>query len=139
LRLWIGRVAEGGTTQAKRGDVVVSTLRLFPSREQRRHMLGILRSVQGPTQAQLRCLSCRLYEEDGFEEAVYYCETWESDAALEQHIRSELYRRILSALELSRVPPEVSFYSVSETRHMELIVELRGRQNGDGQPTETLT
>jgi quinol monooxygenase YgiN len=117
--------------------MVVSTLRLFPSREQRRHTLGVLRSVQGPTQAQPHCLTCRIYEEDGYEEAVFYIEKWDSEAALEQHICSELYRRILAALELSRVPPEIHFHYVSATKGMDLIAALRGQPNDSQSSLET--
>jgi quinol monooxygenase YgiN len=106
--------------------VVVSTLRLFPSREQHRNVLGVLRSVQGPIQAKPHCLTCRIFEEDDGEEAVLYIERWDSEQELERHIRSDVYRRILAAVELSRLPPEVSFHFVKETRGMDLIEALRG-------------
>ncbi len=105
--------------------VVISTLRVFPSRDERRHVLAILRSVQGPTQAQPHCLSCRVYEEEGLEESVLYMERWDSEEDFERHVRSELYRRILAALEFSRKPPEVTFDFVSSTRGMDLIESLR--------------
>ena len=105
--------------------MVVSTLRLFPSREQRRHVLGVLRSVQGPTQAQPHCLGCRLYEEDGYDEAILYMERWDSLPELHRHIRSESYRRILAAVELSRTPPEINFHFIKETKGMDLIESLR--------------
>jgi quinol monooxygenase YgiN len=119
--------------------MVVLTLRLFPAREQRRHVLGVLRSVQGPTQAQPDCLSCRIFEEDGYEEAILYIEKWDSEPALHRHIRSELYRRILSALELSRIPPEIQFHYVSETKGIDLIESLRAQANGDHKSMEPTT
>jgi quinol monooxygenase YgiN len=71
---------------------VISILRLFPSREQRRQLLGILRSVQRPAQAELQCLSRRLYDEDGYDEAVLYLERWDSQEDFQTHVRSDLYR-----------------------------------------------
>ena len=71
-------------------------------------------------------MHCRLYEEDGSEETVLYVEQWESEEDLQRHIRSDLYRRILEAMELSCRSPEVAFHSVSATAGMELIEALRG-------------
>lgn len=101
-------------------------LRLFPSREQRRQMLGILRSVQGPTQAQPHCLECGFYEAANGEDAVLYLERWDSEPELQRHVRSDLYRRVLEAAELSRRSPEVHFHHVAATQGMEFIETLRG-------------
>ena len=71
--------------------------------------------------AQPGCRSCFIYEEHGPERAVVLVERWESEAALETHIRSEAYRRILGACELSRASPEIRFDTVSATEGMERI------------------
>jgi quinol monooxygenase YgiN len=105
--------------------VVISTIRLFPPRDQRRHLLAVLRSVQGPTQAQPRCKECRIYEEDGYDEAVLYFESWDSESDLERHVRSDLYQRVLAAIELSRTLPEIQFHYVSETKGIDLVQALR--------------
>jgi quinol monooxygenase YgiN len=112
--------------------VVISTLRLFPARDERRHVLAILRSVQGPTQAQPRCRSCQLYEEHGFDESILYLERWDSESDFERHVRSELYRRILAAVECSRKPPQIAFDYSPATKGMELIEALRQ----EGEPSE---
>ena len=75
--------------------------------------------------AQPGCATCRIYEEHGPEPAVVLVETWESDAALEAHLRSDAYRRILAAIELSGGPPEVRFDYVSATEGIELIERAR--------------
>ena len=116
-------------------SVVISTIRIFPSRDERRQVLGILRSVQGPTQVQPHCQSCRIYEEDDFENSILYMERWDSEAELERHIRSESYWRILGAVELSRKPPEISFDFVSATKGIALIEALRSEE---GAPTDNL-
>ena len=109
--------------------MVVSTVRLFPSREQRRHVLSVLRSVQGPTQAQSHCLNCHLFEEDGYHEAIVYEEQWDGEEELHRHIQSDLYNRILAAVELSRIPPEFNFHYVTQTRGLDLIEQLRRQSN----------
>jgi quinol monooxygenase YgiN len=106
--------------------VVISTLRIVPSPKQHSEVLEILRSVLGPTETQPGCLSCHICEEDGPEHATWFCGHWESEAALHEHIRSDLYRRVLAACELSNRPPEFCFHHVSRTQGMELIHQLRG-------------
>jgi hypothetical protein len=52
-------------------------------------------------------------------------ERWETEEALESHLRSETYRRILGAVELSGSPPDIRFEHVSGIEGMELIERLR--------------
>jgi quinol monooxygenase YgiN len=107
--------------------VVIATFRIFPIRERRPQVLGILRAIQGPTKIQPHCASSQVYEEDGYEEAILYMEQWDSKLEFHRHARSDLYRQILEAVELSRQTPEIHFHEVSETRGMDLLEELRGR------------
>ena len=90
-------------------------------------MLTVLRSVLGPTQAKTRCARCHLYEEDGYDEAVFYLEEWDSEDEFVAHVQSDLYSRVLAAAELSRTPPEFTFYYVRETKGMELIEAVRNK------------
>ena len=106
--------------------MVVGTLRILPSSNHRSEVLEVLRSIQGPVLAQPGCAAFRICEEQGPEGAVVLVERWESEAALETHIRSDAYRRILGAIELSGGPPEVCFDHVCNSEGMELIERLRG-------------
>ncbi len=105
--------------------MVVGTLRLLPSPEHRVEVLEILRSVQGPVMAQPGCMAFRICVEQGPEGAVVLVDRWESAAALEAHLRSERYRRILGAIELSGGPPEISFDHVNSTEGLERIERAR--------------
>jgi quinol monooxygenase YgiN len=107
--------------------VVIATLRLFPLHEQRRQLLSVLRAVQGPTKAQPHCIGCQVYEEDGYEEAILYLERWDSTPEFHRHLRSDLYRQVLEAVELSRRAPEIQFHEVSGTRGLDLVEEVRIR------------
>lgn len=42
-----------------------------------------------------------------------------------RHIRSEIYVRLLGAMELSRHEPDVSFFEVSELHGMEILKAVR--------------
>jgi quinol monooxygenase YgiN len=101
--------------------VIVGTLRIRPAPHRHAEVLEIFQGIQGPVLAQLGCLACHIYEEQEPEPAVVLVERWESRATLEAHLRSEAYRRILGAIELSGGPPEVCFDYVSASEGMELI------------------
>jgi quinol monooxygenase YgiN len=83
--------------------------------------LEVLESVQGLVLAHPGCAGCSILEEQGPEQAIVLVERWESDAALTAHIRSEAYRRILGACELSGARPEFRFDTVSTTQGIERI------------------
>jgi len=52
-------------------------------------------------------------------------ERWRSREALERHLRSPLYCRVLEAMELSRQPPEVEFFAVQDIGGLELVEKAR--------------
>jgi quinol monooxygenase YgiN len=105
--------------------MIVGTLRILPAPQRRAEVLEVFRAIQGPALAQPGCAACHIYEEQGAEPAIVLVEMWESQAALEAHLRSETYRRVLGAIELSGGPPEVRFDHVSATEGMELIERSR--------------
>jgi|WetSurMetagenome_2_1015567.scaffolds.fasta_scaffold854743_2 quinol monooxygenase YgiN len=115
--------------------MIVGTVRIPLSPDRRAEVLEVLRSIQGPVLAQPGCAACHIYEEQGPEQSVVLVERWESEAALKAHIRSESYRRVLGAIELSFGPPEVSFDHVSSSEGMELIersLNLPGKRHEPG-------
>jgi quinol monooxygenase YgiN len=101
--------------------MIVSTVRILPPPARRLEVLEILRSIHGPVATSPGCAACHIYEEEGPDCAIVLVERWESQPALEAHLRSENYRRILSALELSSSPPQVRFDHVSSSGGLELI------------------
>ena len=107
--------------------MIVGTLRLQPPSERRCDVLEVLRSIQGPVRTQRGCAAFHIYEEQAPEAAVVLVERWESQETLEAHLRSDAYRRILGAIELSGGPPEICFDYVSASEGMELIERSRNR------------
>jgi quinol monooxygenase YgiN len=88
-------------------------------------VVELLRSVQDLTRPCLGCLDCWVSEEDFSRNHIRYSEQWESEEALCTHIRSDLYRRLLTAMELSNQRPEVNFYFSSESKGIEFIEATR--------------
>jgi quinol monooxygenase YgiN len=110
--------------------MVVGTLRFLPPPSRRLEVLEILRYLQGPVQTQNGCESFRIYEDHGPEPGIVLVERWGSQAALESHIRSDAFRSIVAALELSSCPPEVRFDHVTATEEEAPIERARLGRGG---------
>jgi quinol monooxygenase YgiN len=105
--------------------MIVGTVRILPPPGRRADVLEVLRSVQSPVRAQPGCVACDIYEEHGPEAAIVFIERFESDEALNEHLRSDTYRRILGAIDLSGVSSDVRFDRVSFSEGIELIHRAR--------------
>jgi len=105
--------------------MIILKLRLFPPPERRRQVLELLRSVQGPTQVKPCCLTAQVYVEEGHNDTILYTEEWDSEAEFCEHMRSELYRRVLAAMDISKSAPELRFYKVSTAQGLELVDQIR--------------
>jgi quinol monooxygenase YgiN len=105
--------------------VVFSIIRLFPAPRNRAEVIELLRSVQDLARPSVGCVGCWISEEDFLHNHIRYAEQWETEDALHEHIRSDLYRRVLAAMELSKQEPEVRFYYCSQSKGLELIEAAR--------------
>ena len=105
--------------------MVIGTLSILPPPTRRADVLEILQSIQSPVATQRGCLACHIYQEDGPQAVIVLVERWDTQEALEAHLRSEHFRLVLGALELSASPPEVRFDHVSGSEGMELIERVR--------------
>ena len=103
----------------------LSLVRIVPLPEKRERILEMLVSVARQAKLIHGCKGCTACEESGNGKAILYLERWESREALQRHIRSGLYLRVLHAMDLASEPPEVSFYEICGEKGLELIRELR--------------
>jgi hypothetical protein len=51
-----------------------------------------------------------------------YLVQWDTEQDLEEHLRSERFRRLLPYIELSLEPPEVGFSTIDRVRGIEFLV-----------------
>ena len=112
--------------------MIIGTVRIVPELHRRAEVLEVLRFVQGRVQDQPGCTSCRIYQEDDPESAIVFVERWASDEALRTHLRSDIYQRILGAVELSAGRPDISFEHVSATEGIEVIERSRNAAGSAG-------
>ncbi len=106
-------------------SMILSFLKINPLPGKQQVVLDILRSVIGRTRVKSGCIDCAVYTNQGEGQTVLYLEQWQSRETLDRHIQSELYFRVLSAMELAGEPPEIYFHEVSDTRGLEYVEALR--------------
>jgi quinol monooxygenase YgiN len=111
------------------GMILLSIVKIAVVSEKREELLKVLRSIRGPAQAMSGCLEFRIWVEDEDDGEILLLEHWQSWESFMQHVRSDLYTRMLEALELSREEPVVSFFDVSAIRGMDFITAVRNQKS----------
>lgn len=105
---------------------VFAIYRLTHGPEGPRELLEALRSATAPSSAEPGCCSSRIWREADDSPCLLLIEEWEKPKDLERHIRTSVFRRLLSVLELSRARPEVLYIHGEQLRGIEWIEEVLG-------------
>src|SRR5262245_47675504 len=103
--------------------MIIATLTIKVPPGKRKAALDILQSIQGPLWVRQELLARKIYENSEQSE-ILILEYWGSKEALHRHIKSDLFTRVLEAMELASITPELSFLEVSNVQGMELVVSL---------------
>lgn len=103
----------------------LSMIRIYPAQEHEHAVIDVLDSLKGPITANADCLACAISVETDGSGAICYQETWRRREALQQHLRSALFGRVLAAMEFSRQPPDVTFYEVIQTGGLDMVKQAR--------------
>jgi quinol monooxygenase YgiN len=104
---------------------IFAIMKVFPSARQQPQVVEILRMVQDLTRPSSGCAGCWVSEESFPQPHIRYAEQWESEESLHEHLRGQLYRRLLAAMELSTKQPEVAYYYTKQERGFDLVEEIR--------------
>jgi quinol monooxygenase YgiN len=102
----------------------ISLLRIVPDADRRKDVLDILLSIIGPTLAQPGCVRCEV-SEGVHNDSILFIEEWKTERDMVRHLGSNLYARVLVAMEFSAMPPEVYFFDRARTRGLELVEGVR--------------
>ena len=105
--------------------MVICTLRILTAPQSRTEVVRTLVAQLGPTRVQPGCHRCDLYQDVEDRGAITLVEEWESLGDLSLRLRSEDYRAVLAAIELSRGRPEIHFDTVIRRGGLEVVVAAR--------------
>jgi quinol monooxygenase YgiN len=106
----------------------IVTLRIQVPRNQRKIFLDAAQMVVGPTQVQPGCISCRFCQDLNDPDVVILVEEWQTRKELDRHFNSELYRIVLSLVDMSEKPPEFKLCTISKTEGLEALEAARERR-----------
>jgi quinol monooxygenase YgiN len=93
--------------------LVVSTLRIVVAPRSRGVVGQTLAAQLEPTRVQPGCLRCELLQDLERPDTITLREEWATQAELDRRLRTEDYRAVLAALELSCEPPGICFDTVT--------------------------
>ena len=80
----------------------------------------------GPTEVIPACESCRLWSGVEDPNELILLEQWSSHQVLEDHIRSDEFRKVLAVMDLASEEPEIACVKGSSKEGMEFVERLRG-------------
>jgi quinol monooxygenase YgiN len=105
--------------------LIQTTLTLSLPPEKRAELLGIICSIAERVRVKRGCIACYVSQDVKDTEMIRYEELWERQEDMERHLRSDDYRTILFAMEMSSHAPDVRFSNIEETTGMETIERVR--------------
>ena len=105
--------------------MIIATIRMDISPQKRGEALKILKSIVEGNRVLPGCLSCRIYECIEEDNVLMYEEMWKGEEELEQHLRSDEYRKVLLVMEMALHHPEVGFNTLSSSTGIETIEKAR--------------
>jgi quinol monooxygenase YgiN len=85
----------------------------------------LLLSVKGDILTKRGCRACDVSTDAADAGVVHYREEWESGAVLREHVRSEEFRRVLIAMDMSSEEPRIMVGDFSGHTGMAHLRELR--------------
>lgn len=104
--------------------MLLTVLRIYPDPCEQEGARAFLSGSIGKTRVQPGCIGCSLsIEQDP--ESILYVELWETEEDLTRRLRSDDYKKILMAMELSAREPQVVVYDVSKQQGLEFIEKVR--------------
>jgi quinol monooxygenase YgiN len=109
--------------------MILSTVRLAISAQHRPEVLRILRVFMGHATARTGCAGVSVSQDLNNPEMVTIRDQWVTREDLDEHVRSSDYRLLLTVIDLSEIPPEISFDDLDHLGGLDLVQALRDPQH----------
>lgn len=105
--------------------MIIELLSISVPHGKRQELSRALTSLVGPIQVQPGCLRCRLFQTLPTQDELQMEARWDNQENLIRHLQSDIYKRLLLLMELSAGPPSLEFFTVVETRGLDLVETAR--------------
>ena len=94
--------------------------------DRRSEVLDVLHSLKGPTEVTIGCRACRIMQDADNLAVLTYQVRWDTREELDDHFRSERFRRLLPYIDMSVEAPEVEVILVERIGGIEFLVSALG-------------
>jgi quinol monooxygenase YgiN len=105
--------------------MVHARIRMVMPPNKRAEALKILTSVAERTRIEPGCISCRIYQDVVDKHIIMIDESWANKDALERHLRSDDYLKMLLVIEMARETPEIRFDTIARSTGVDTIKKAR--------------
>jgi quinol monooxygenase YgiN len=105
--------------------MIVSNTKISVIPENRKEFLQTLHSLIDSVRSEQGCVSHNVYEDVEDENSFIIIEEWETQADLDNHLRSDRFGVLLGALSLSSETPEIRCSTLAETAGIEALKAFR--------------
>jgi len=105
--------------------MILANIRMKIPPQKRGEALKILKSIVEGNRILPGCLHCRIYEDLQEDDVIMYEEMWRGEEELENHLRSEEYRKVLLVMEMAINHPEIEFNTLMSSTGIETIEKAR--------------
>ena len=109
--------------------MILSTVRLAISAHDQPEVLRILRILMGHATAKAGCAGFSVSQDLTNPRALTISDRWTTRDDLDAHVRSAEYRLLLTVIDLSVTPPEISFDDLDHLGGLDLVEGLRSPQH----------
>jgi len=104
--------------------MIQASFRIVSPENKRDEVLQVLLCLKGPTEVSRGCRACRILQDVEDDHVLTYLVQWDTQDEIEEHLRSERFRRLLPYIELSMKPPQVEFSTIDQVRGIEFLVAV---------------
>ena len=105
--------------------MIVSSTKISVISENRKEFLQTLHSLIDRVRREKGCVSHNVYQDVEDENAFIIVEEWETQADLDNHLRSDRFGVLLGALSLSSETPDIRFNTLKQTAGIEALKAFR--------------
>ena len=107
-------------------NMVITIMHLKTAPENRMNILKTIHTMLGPTNAQPGCLHCELFGSTQNDDQLLLLEKWDSQESLDQHIKSDEFRKVMAAMDSACEQPTVDFYETNSLGGMDMVEKIFG-------------
>jgi quinol monooxygenase YgiN len=109
--------------------MILSTVRVAISAQERPEVLRILRVLMGHATARAGCAGFSLSQDLSDPETLTISDRWVTRDDLQEHVCSAEYRLLLAIVDMSRTPPEISFDELAHLGGLDVVQALRAPEH----------